>query len=189
MSSWWELVRILIFTQSRFEWCEFGPSGASAHMGGWFVSPATANSHPYFHQWAKSALQMGSACPTPFSYEALLWWFGFVRFFPLAQIFCLIGAFWCKFSIGLVPWCALPRLVTYFTAWPLGTTTSSTTSRFHDIFVPHFFVAHFVVCKCSSALLRPRNSLSCIYSSAACTCFWTGGILNNILWYTEQLRH
>ena len=34
-------------------WCEFGPSGVSVNMGGWLVSPATANNHPYFHQWAR----------------------------------------------------------------------------------------------------------------------------------------
>ena len=47
MSSWCVLVWIFTIPLS----CEVSPSSASAHMGGWLVSPASANNHPYFHQW------------------------------------------------------------------------------------------------------------------------------------------
>ena len=93
-----------IFRESWCEWCKFGPICVSAHV--WTLIPTAANNHQYFHQrepGVKSALQMCSH--TPFSHEALLWWFYLILFFPqrcyflpywciLVQIFCGTGAPW-----------------------------------------------------------------------------------------------
>ena len=94
---WCESVRI--FTWSRFEWCEFGPSGVSAHSGGLFVCSAAANNHPYFQQRESKVLYVQ---PHPF-FRFKLYCDGYLWCdFRSDFFFCLIGSFWCEFSTGPV---------------------------------------------------------------------------------------
>ena len=69
-------------------------------MEGWFISYATANYHPYFHQWE---LKVPYKCAAPplfrkFYCDGFLWF----NFFLSSALFCLICAFECKFSTGPV---------------------------------------------------------------------------------------
>ena len=90
------------------QWCEFGPIGASAYMGRWFINLPQPITTLIFTSRSQNALQMWG--PTPYSFEALLWWFSlvprwcefFAFFLPgiLTWLVRIIGAFWCKFSTG-----------------------------------------------------------------------------------------